>query len=155
ESLRLIGNLATTAPTLHLREVALERLAEQVDSDSDYTSPTTAQKAAWRSFFEARLVDGMSPQRFEIVWQGLENLDDVAALPAVGAHLSGIDDEELQLETVCDVVAMTANRPADWEAFKAAATGLAEDAAVALADPAQCAGASARRVRHTARHRAQ
>jgi len=142
-SLALIGKLATSAPSLVLREQALSRLAAQVRTGAGY-SPIL-DPAPWRALFRDQLSRAETTQRFSIVWRAALGLSDRGALPIVAArlHVYALDPAH-QRQVVCDAHALTGG-DADWQAFRDATLPwdtLSTQAQAVLQDPAGCAAAA-------------
>lgn len=143
-SLDLIGRVATTAPTLRLRDRAVSRLASQVSSPF-YSAPAAGELPAWKAFFRDRLATTTSQTRLLSVWSGVYALADLTALPTVGALLHTVPlSDPAGVFVVCQAAALTGGSGADWTAFQTAAMPfdtLGPDTAAALASPATCNGA--------------
>jgi len=141
ESLALIGRVATTAPNLALRDLAINRLAYQ---GSWYSPIPNDQLDAWRQFFRARLDETTSPARFNTVQRGVINLRDVDGLPALAATMRKVGAwPYTQRLVVCGAYRMTLEEavPEAWTAFQDALqpwTDLAPATQAVLADPTRC-----------------
>jgi hypothetical protein len=136
-----ISKLATTAPTVTLRDRAISRLAAQ--AGGGYTAVPAAAVATWQQFFRARFADVTSQTRFFAVWDGVLGLGDVSALPLVAPLLHSVRmTDAAQLSIVCDAYALAqATTPSAWPAFQAATMpwdGFPADVSAALADPTKC-----------------
>jgi len=155
-SLDVIGRVATTAPSLRLRERAIGRLVSQASgSGGSYAVPTAGETAAYQTFFRDRLPGTTSQTRLLLVWSGIRTLADLVPLPTVAGMLHTVPlADYAQVRIVCDAAAMTIGTPSAWAAFQAAAMPydtLAVDAAAALADSSICFGKPGRPHRAAAR----
>lgn len=143
-SLDLIGQVATTAPSLRLRDRAIARLASQVNS-SAYAHPAAGELPAWKTFFRDRLATTTSQNRLLSVWSGSYALADLTVLPTVGAMLHTVPlSDPAGVFLVCQAVDLTGGTGSDWAAFQTAAMPfdtLGPDTAAVLADPASCGAA--------------
>jgi hypothetical protein len=139
-SLTQIGQIAITSHSLRLRDQALSRLSSQTSS-ANYSDIEVGDLPAWRSFFRDQLDGVTSRTRFNVLWNGLRNLNDVSALPAIAGllHMVPLSSTE-QRNVVCAAHAMTGG-DANWTAFQNAAqpwNTLASAAQTVLATPATC-----------------
>jgi hypothetical protein len=116
-SLAQIGKVATSAPSLQLREQALNRLAAHARQASGY-SPIT-DPAPWKALFQDQLSRAESAGRFNLAWGAALNLADRDALPIAGHRLHDLTPS-LQRQVVCNAYLLTSG-DADWEAFRTAA----------------------------------
>ena len=139
DDLALVGRLATSAPSLRHRNLALDRLAQQVRAP--YAGVSAAELPAYRAFFRARLADVTSGTRLLVLWRGIVGVRAVEALPEVAALLHAVSlDPRTQRRIVCDAFTIGA-ATSGWTEFQAAAqpwTELSAEAAEALADPGGC-----------------
>lgn len=133
--------LATSAPSLQLRELAITRLGYQTNG-SGYSAVPEADKPAWSSFFRDRLAETTSQTRFLAVWRGLFGLRDDTALAQVGAKLQEVPlSASNQRMVVCQARSVSAQRTGSWEAFQQAAQPwdrLQGAAREVLAEPSKC-----------------
>ena len=137
-SIAQIGRVVRTAPSLLLREQALNRLATQAEQNG-YSPIVDA--APWNALFEEQLALAVSTTRFNLAWRGARALTDRAALPIVAGRLHIYTlTEPRQRQVVCDAFNMTGGDAA-WQSFRDAAqpwTRLSAAAQAVLADPASC-----------------
>jgi aminopeptidase N len=136
-----ISRLATTAPSLALRDRAISRLAAQ--AIGSYTPVAAADVPAWQQFFRDRLAGVTSQTRLISVWNGVLGLADVSALPLVAPLMHSVPmSDAVQLSIVCDAYALAqSTTPSAWPAFQQATMpwdGFPADVAAALADPTKC-----------------
>lgn len=85
ESFSAFSALATSGPTLCLRDQAITRLALQ--PSFPYSPIPKSSLETWRGFFRGRLPLTTSATRFRAVWRGLYRLKDASALPLVAPLL--------------------------------------------------------------------
>jgi hypothetical protein len=139
-----LARIATTAPSLQMREQAVNRLAQQAPPGVGYSMVPAEQTAMWKTFFRDRLAEVTTLSRFLVVWNPLRNFADDAALAAAGAALRRVPmSAARQRQTVCEARALAAPRAGAWEEFQAAAqpwTTLSMEAQQALADPVTACG---------------
>ena len=144
DTLALIGPLVASGPSVRLRDLAIRRLADQVNPQSLYAPVPEAERPAWRTLLRARLPFTTSRRRLLNLWYPLADLEDVDALPLVAPLLHSVPtDEDTQATIVCDAHRIAAGSPGAWEAFQAATmpwSTLSPRAAAALADPLTCGG---------------
>jgi len=135
-----IARIATTAPSMPIREQAIVRLSFQAQSGNGYSAVPAEQVPAWKSFFRDRLPETTSFTRFRAVWRGVRGLRDDGALGAAGAALQRVPmTAESQEQVICQAYALATDVPAAWDAFKLGAephTRLSAAAQEALNDPA-------------------
>jgi aminopeptidase N len=140
-NLAQIGRLATTAPTLRLRERAFNRLVAETAAGAPRRIPV-ADRPTWQVFFREAYAVVTSQNRLMLLWQGSVNLADIGALRVVAPLLQRVPMSEFnQWLVVCEAHRMTATDPAAWAQFQADTmpwATLTPAAAAALADPAQC-----------------
>jgi aminopeptidase N len=133
--------LATSAPSLQLRELAITRLGYQTDG-SGYSAVPDADQPAWRSFFRDRLAEVTSQLRFLAVWRGVFGLRDATALALAGAKLQAVPmSASNQRLVVCQARSISVQRAGSWEAFQDAAQPwdqLQPAAREVLSDPSTC-----------------
>lgn len=142
DTLSAIGAVATSAPSLVLRDYALYRLTAQVEQYAGYPAIPDAELPAWQHFYEQRLVPSISDNRFQDVLYALSTLGDVAALPAIGAlfHTATLS-ESSEAAAVCQAYALTSGTGSAWTAFQTAAMPFAtlpSSVQALLADPTGC-----------------
>ncbi|MET0594160.1 MAG: M1 family aminopeptidase, partial [Polyangiaceae bacterium] len=115
--------VALTAPTLELRERALDRLVSQTRQGAYSPIFALEEGARWRDFFRARLVDAQSATRFSTVWRGVVGLRDDRALVVAGEKLHTVPlGDDVQLSVVCDAYRVAqSTRPDAWKEFQQAA----------------------------------
>jgi hypothetical protein len=139
-SMAAIGDLATVAPTLRLRNQALSRLAFQ--AQGYYSEVPAEQLPVWRTFFLDALTKAIEPNGFLTSWYAEVGLGDTAALPIAAMRLHTIGfDARTQREIVCDAFHLSASDASLFPAFQAAAqpwTSLAPEAQEVLAEPMKC-----------------
>jgi hypothetical protein len=135
-----LGDLATSAPTLRLRDQSFNRLAFQ--AMGFYSEVPADQVPVWTTFFRAALTAATAPSRFMTAWQAEIALGDAQALPIGAARLHTLPlSEAQQQQIVCDAFHLGTTDPALFPAFQAAAqpwTSLAAAAQEVLADPTKC-----------------
>ena len=136
----LISKVATTAPTVTLRDRAISRLS--LSTLGRYSAIPADQLAAWQAFFRERFAAITSVTRFVPVWRSAIALGDVAALPLAAPLLHSVPmSPALQQGTVCDAFDLGRVTAGAWEAFQQATLPwdtLSPEAAAVLADPTQC-----------------
>ncbi|HWO21512.1 MAG TPA: M1 family aminopeptidase [Kofleriaceae bacterium] len=139
DTLAIVGRVATSAPSIRHRDLALDRLTQQVRPP--FSGVPAASLDAYRAFFRARLGRVTSGGRLLALWRGIVGVRALDALPDVAALLHKVRlDPSVQRRIVCDAFAIGDGTPA-WPAFQAAAEPRAElsaEAAEALADPTVC-----------------
>jgi hypothetical protein len=139
DGLAMIGKVATSAPTVRHRDLALDRLGQQVRPP--YSGVPAADLPAYRAFFRARLADVTSGTRLLVLWRGIVALRAVEAFAEVAGLLHQVPlDAGSQRRIVCDAFAIGGSSGA-WAEFQAAAqpwSELSAEAAAALADPGVC-----------------
>jgi hypothetical protein len=137
-----ISRAAQLAPSMFLRELAIQRLSYQAAATAGYTPVPAGSAAAWKTFFRARLAEVTSATRFGIVWRAIVGLSDDGALVAAAGKLHTVPvSAASQRRIVCDAYQIGLAHAGAWEAFQQAAqpwTSLSSEAAAALADPSQC-----------------
>jgi hypothetical protein len=141
QSFGVLSRLATAAPSLQLREQAIERLSLQAQGLL-YTRVPAADVPIWQAFFRDRLLETTSANHFNSVWSGARGLADQGALPLAAQALHRIDlTAKTQRQVICDA-AKIAKAPSDaWTAFQKAAEpwdSLSSMARAALADFTSC-----------------
>jgi hypothetical protein len=137
DSLTQIGKVATSAPSLQLREQALTRLAAHANHAFGY-SPIT-DPAPWKALFRDQLSRAESAGRFSQAWFAALNLADRDALPIAGHRLHDLTPS-LQQQVACAAYRLTGG-DADWEAFRTAALPwetLPEAVQAIVRDPSGC-----------------
>jgi hypothetical protein len=144
KSFTRIGAVATTSPSLRLRDQALGRLVLQ--TGGFYSAIAAADQPVWSTFFRTSLASVSSSGRLRTVWRGIRGLADLGALPLVAPLLHTVPQSGAAArQLVCEAFALTqdlADGPAAWTAFQNAAQpwdALPSEARAALADPATCA----------------
>ena len=141
-ALARIGRIATTAPTLRLRDLALQRLWLQTTTFAGYTPVPTGEQPAWRAFFRDRYPAITSSSRLQRVWRGSQSLRDLEALPLLAPLLHSVPMAEgRQSRLVCEALALASTEPGALEAFQAATMPwdtLWPESAAVLADPSRC-----------------
>jgi hypothetical protein len=139
DGLALIGMIATAAPTVRHRDLALDRLGQQVRAP--YSGVPAADLPAYRAFFRARLAGVTSGTRLLLLWRGIVGVRAVEALAEVAALLHEVPlDAGSQRRIVCEAFAI-GSASSGWAEFQAAAqpwSKLSAEAAEALADPEVC-----------------
>ncbi|MBK9033043.1 MAG: hypothetical protein IPL61_17545 [Myxococcales bacterium] len=137
-SLAQIGAVATTAPSLRLRDRALSRLVGH--TVGRYSPLAGGDVDAWRAFFRGRYPSTTSLGRLLTVWRTSVRLGDEAAVPAVAPLVRSVPmAPAYQIEIVCAAHDLAA--PATWTAFQQAlqpASTLPAEVAAVLADPTGC-----------------
>ena len=114
-----LTRLATTAPSLRLRERALNRMIAETSAGAPHRIPA-ADVPAWQSFFRDGYAAVTSSTRLFLLWQGSVNLGDLAALPRIAPRLHTVPMREgAQWQIVCDAHRMTRNAPDVWAQFQA------------------------------------
>jgi aminopeptidase N len=150
------SQVATSAPSLQLRERALSRLVAQIEAASSYTGVPAEQAPPWKAFFRERLAQATSATRFDLVWRGVRGLSDEAALVTAAQKLHAIAlSDDARRAVVCDAFAIAEGHEGAFDAFRAAAQPWAElgpGAAAALADPSVCTPAPEVAAPSRARH---
>lgn len=135
--------MATTFPSMQLRETAISRLAYQAEEGWGYSAVPAEANPMWAAFFRERLTEARTATRFLMVWRGLRGLADAEALPQVGAKLHEVPMASGdQAQTVCDVADVFGTDGAEWTTFKQAVqpeSSLSAAAREVLGDPAKCA----------------
>jgi hypothetical protein len=140
-SIAEIGKVATMAPSLQLREQALNRLATQLSPTSRYSR--VIDRTPWRALFRDQLARAETGVRFNLAWNA-SRLDppDVGALPIVASrlHIYALS-EAARRRVVCQASDMAIGDDAAWQAFRAALHRDALPASVLAAadDPLACA----------------
>jgi aminopeptidase N len=139
DTLALVGRIATSAPSIRHRDLALDRLSQQVRSP--FSGVPAASLDAYRVFFRARLASVTSGGRLLTLWRGIVGVRALEALPDVAALLHKVQlIPASQRRIVCEAFQIGGTTPA-WPAFQAAAeprSALSAEAAEALANPAVC-----------------
>jgi hypothetical protein len=140
-SIDQIGSVAVTAPSLQLREQALNRLAAQLNGRAGY-SPVV-NLAPWRALFRDQLAHAETAIRFNIVWNASRLAPkDVGALPIVAdrLHIYALTNDARR-RVVCQASDVAIGDDAAWQSFRAALHRDALPATVLeVADnPAACA----------------
>jgi hypothetical protein len=153
-ALATMSKIATDAPTLALRDRAIQRLSFQ--ATGRYTDVPAADIPAWQTFFRGRLSGVTSQNRLLNIWRAEVALGDVAALPLVAPLLHSVAlAPEAQRQIVCDAFGLASASPDAFETFRQAAQpweSLSAEAQTVLADPSTCnaarrAATSARRTK--------
>ncbi len=138
-TLARFGVLATTAPSLRLRERALNRLIAH--TAAPYSAIADAELPAWRQFFRDRYAAITSGGRLTGVWRASVRLADAGAVPLVAPLLTRVPlAGATQLTIVCEAHGLT--DAAGWAAFGDALepwSAFPVDVQTVLADPARCA----------------
>jgi hypothetical protein len=141
DTFALVSRIATSAPSLRHRDLALDRLGQQ--ARHPYSGVPAGSLEAYRAFFRARLADVTSGGRLLTLWRGIVGVRALDALPDVAVLLHEIRlAPATQRRIVCDAFSLGGTSPA-WPAFQAAAEPwdeLSAEAAAVLADPAACGG---------------
>jgi hypothetical protein len=133
--------LAASAPSLQLRDLAINRLGYQI-ANFGYSGVPDDERPAWQSFFRDRLAAVTSQTRFLAVWRGIYGLRDDSALLAVAAKLRVVPMSDFnQRAVVCQAFTVASARTGAWAEFQAAIPvgSLRPGAEAALRDPARCA----------------
>jgi aminopeptidase N len=150
ETLALVGVVATDAPSLKLRDLAIARLSFQTVFGYGYSAIPAEELDAWRTFFRGRLPETTSSGRFRVLWRGVVGLADLEALPLVAPLFHTVPlAAYLQYQTLCQAYEMTIDAPDAWIAFVTAlgtTDDLSAEANQVLADPAATCGFSAARM---------
>jgi aminopeptidase N len=118
-SIAEIGKVATTAPSLQLREQALNRLAVQLNPTSRYSRITDL--TPWRALFRDQLARVETAGRFNLAWNASRlQPPDVGALPIVAdrLHIYALS-ESAQRRVVCQAFAIAVD-DATRQAFREA-----------------------------------
>ncbi len=143
KSLMVLSRVASSAPSLQLREQAISRLVAQTRPGSGYSPISPADVPLFKSFFRVQLDNATTQFRFAVVWPGIVGLSDDGALATVGRKLHTITmSDTMQRQVVCDAWIIARTRPAAWTEFAQAAepwNTLDQPARAALMDPTQCA----------------
>lgn len=139
-SIMQIGRIATTAPSLQLREQALNRLAAQLNGTARY-SPVV-NRVPWRALFRDQLARAETSIRFNLAWNASRGaVPDIGALPIVAdrLHVYAISDG-VRRRVVCEASDVAIGDDAAWEAFRAAVHRDALSATVleVVDDPLKC-----------------
>jgi hypothetical protein len=141
-SFDLMQSVATTAPSVLLRDQAVDRLSMQTVSSEGYGPVPPGQVPAWKAFFRARLEETTSAGRFASVWRGITGLRDDVPLALAGQKLHTVTlSAKTQYAVVCGAYDISQVRPGAWDEFREAAKPwetLAAAAAAALRDPSVC-----------------
>lgn len=136
-----LTRLATTAPSLRLRERALARMIAETTQGAPHRIPD-ADRPAWRAFFRQQYAVVTSQGRMLLIWQGTFNLGDLEGLVTVAPLLHTVPmSEGGQWQVVCDAHRMTGSAPDAWARFQADTQPwetLTPAAAAALANPSIC-----------------
>jgi hypothetical protein len=131
--------LATTAPSLRLRDRAVARLVAQLVPPYAPIDPVDAP--TWQAFFRDRYTTTTSLSRLFTVWRGSQRLRDADALPLLADRLRAVPMPVVyQVDFVCQAFDLAA--PGDWAAFKDVLqpwSTLPAEVAAVLTDPGQCA----------------
>jgi hypothetical protein len=139
-SFTVLSKVATTAPTLALRDRAIQRLGLQ--AAGRYTDVPTADVPMWQAFFRDRLATVTSQGRLLNVWRGVVGLRDATALPLVAPLLHSVPlSAGAQRQIVCDAFDLAGANASAWQAFVDAvqpANTLSSDAQEVLGDPSKC-----------------
>src|SRR5690606_9951529 len=139
DTLALVSRIATSAPSVRHRDLALDRLGQQ--ARAPYSGVPAGSLEAYRAFFRGRLADVTSGARLLNLWRGLVGVRAQDALPDVAALLHEIPlDPASQRRIVCEAFQIGGTSPA-WAAFQAAAepwSELSDEAAAALEAPSAC-----------------
>jgi hypothetical protein len=139
-TLSRMSKVATSGPSLRLREQALHRLA--LESEGLYTKIAPEQAGPWRDFFRARLAAARSQVRFEAVWGALQSLGDDGALPELARAIHRIRlDARDQRWAICSAHALVRARADLWTSFRDALRpwdSLDQSAQAALQDDSAC-----------------
>jgi hypothetical protein len=139
DTFALVSRLATSAPSIRHRDLALDRLGHQ--ARPPYAGVPAGSLEAYRAFFRARLADATSGTRLLNLWRGIVGVRALDALPDVAALLHAIPlDPASERRIVCEAFQIGGTTPA-WPAFQAAAEPwdeLSKEAAAVLADPGAC-----------------
>lgn len=140
-SFSVLSLVATTAPSLQLRQNAVWRLSNQATSTT-YSAVPVDQQTQWRQFFRDRLTEATSESFFSAVWQGLSGLADDSSLALVGKKLGTISlASSTQEQVVCGAYRIAQARAGAWLEFQQAAqpwSKLAPQAIALLMDPTKC-----------------
>lgn len=139
DTFALLSRLATSAPSIRHRDLALDRLGLQ--ASPPYSGVPAGSIEAYRAFFRARLAGTRSGTRLLTLWRGIVGVRAEGALPDVAALLHEVPlAAASQRRIVCEAFEL-GGASAAWPAFQAAAQPwdeLSDEAAEALADPAAC-----------------
>ncbi len=138
DTFALVSRVATSAPSIRHRDLALDRLGQQARPPY---SGAGGSIDAYRAFFRDRLADVTSGTRLLNLWRGIVALAALDALPDVAALLHEVPlDPNTERRIVCEAFDLAGTTPA-WPAFQAAAQPwdeLSDEAAAALGDPGAC-----------------
>lgn len=117
-----LSAVAVSAPSLELRDRALDRLGWQVNLGSYTHFTSTEERTRWQDFFLARLSDARSATRFSNVWRGVVGLRDERALVVVAEKLHTVPlRDDVQNSVVCDAYRLAqSTRPDAWKEFQQA-----------------------------------
>jgi hypothetical protein len=139
DTLALVSRIATSAPSVRHRDLALDRLGQQ--ARPPYSGVPEDAREAYGQFFRARLADVTSGGRLLNLWRGIVGVGATDALPDVAALMHEVPlDPGSQRRIVCEAFQIGGTSLA-WPAFQAAAEPwdeLSEEAAEALGDPSAC-----------------
>jgi hypothetical protein len=144
-SLAAIGNVATTSPSQQLRLDADSRLVGQAAYWGLF-SPVSdpADVATWSSFFNGVLSQATSNFQIENLWNAVQSLSDVGALPILATQLHTVAWQPGEVAMMaCQAYGVSQAQPGAWDAFAQAAqpwTTLPADAQAIFANPAACFG---------------
>ncbi|HSS02271.1 MAG TPA: M1 family aminopeptidase, partial [Kofleriaceae bacterium] len=118
-SIAQIGKVATTAPSLQLREQALSRLSAQLTGVGSY-SPVV-DRAPWNALFRDQLAHARTSIRFNLAWNASRGgVPDLGALPIVAdrLHVYALTDDARR-RVVCEASDMAIDDVAAFQAFRA------------------------------------
>jgi len=139
DTLALASRIAASAPSVRHRDLALDRLGQQVRSS--YSGVPAGSLDAYRAFFRARLAGVTSSTRLLILWRGIVGLRALDALPDVAALLHKVRVDPFSQRRIACEAFQIGGTSAAWTAFQTAAQPweeLSAEAAAVLADPAAC-----------------
>jgi hypothetical protein len=154
DTIAAIGAVVTSAPSLELRDEALERLWYQAAGYPLYSPISNATLPAWDALAEGELVPTMSETRFYSAIELIVALNDTAAVPLIAPLLHQVAlSSRAQVYGVCAAHALTGTGSAAWAAFQTATmpwNTLDPAAAAVLQNPAGCGGVARRERAHSA-----
>jgi len=135
-----IGKIATTAPSLQLREQALNRLSAQLTGITRY-SPVV-DRAPWNALFRDQLARARTSIRFNLAWNASRGgVPDLGALPIVAdrLHVYALSDDARR-RVVCQASAVAKDDATALQGFRAAVHREALSATVleVIDDPLKC-----------------
>jgi aminopeptidase N len=119
----LLSGAALSAPSLQLRDQALNRLSWQVTGSTYSPLATAEDRTRWKDLFRGRLGAAKSATRFSLAWRTVVALRDDGALVTAGTRLQSVPlPEATQRNVVCDAYKLAqSTRPEAWKEFQDAA----------------------------------